>query len=299
MIKATFSTIQGHPITMSAKTIEDLKLSIEEGKISATSESMIRKTADINALQEIYDMYGGKTTLTANEFLNLRKDLDSMAKWEQGKTNASTSTAKKIRGSIDEYGKNQLTGLKELDAKYAPMIKELQAIKGNIYDSKGKIKQSAYNLASNLLNKGNKGKLMKLEELTPGITEELKAIKAAENILNPAKGLGKITSTGRLGAFGWAAYTQNWPLMAGIIATSPTLLIPILKTFGKAKGILSETKVSGLITKIQDGISLTAKEAEEIVSTLNKISAHELVLAGIITQEEADKLIPTSDQSSL
>jgi len=199
---------------------------------------------------------------------------------------------------VADFKINQ-TGLKELDAKYAPMIKELQAIKGNIYDSKGKIKQSAYNLASNLLNKGNKGKLMKLEELTPGITEELKAIKAAENILNPAKGLGKITSTGRLGAFGWAAYTQNWPLMAGIIATSPTLLIPILKTFGKAKGILSETKVSGLITKIQDGISLTAKEAEEIVSTLNKISAHELVLAGIITQEEADKLIPTSDQSSL
>lgn len=278
------------PETFWGDELNNLGLKLEEGEITANSASKLRAQADVNAFQNVYDMYGGKTSLTAEEFLNLRSDLSQMSKFETGKTNAATAAAKQIRKDVDTYGKEQLSGLKELDAEYAPKVKELQLIKKEIYDSKGNLKDNAISTVNNLLGKGKEMKLARLEEASPGLTAELKAIKAAQNILEPGGVFEKQTlAGGRIAGGTYAAATGNLPLLLGIVATSPSIIIPILKAFGKAKGILSESQVASFAKKITDGTKLSVSESKMLTNLFDKISGPELVAAGVLTQEQLDQ----------
>ena len=77
-----------------ARGINDIehwfKLEIDDvGRLSRTPASQPMKKADLNAIQEFYDLFGTKETFTVDEFLNARKQLDNIAKFEAGKTDAS------------------------------------------------------------------------------------------------------------------------------------------------------------------------------------------------------------------
>jgi hypothetical protein len=78
-------------------------LELKNGKISATTNSVTRNTADINALNKFYKDWGTKKTFTANEFLNMRSDLAELANYDKlTGTGKTSNTAKFIHNYIVE-----------------------------------------------------------------------------------------------------------------------------------------------------------------------------------------------------
>jgi len=83
MIKATFSTIQGHPITMSAKTIEDLNLRLvaatkKYGKIAATITDEDGKKSLITYTKKLSHNANGKSQGEAVKLFDRRNNKASI-----------------------------------------------------------------------------------------------------------------------------------------------------------------------------------------------------------------------------
>jgi hypothetical protein len=72
-----------------------------------------------------------------------------------------------MRSDVDNMAKGRISGLKELDTKYAPEVRLLKEIKSNIYDANGNIKNNALSTISNIVGKNKDLKLAKFEEIYP------------------------------------------------------------------------------------------------------------------------------------
>lgn len=250
-------------------------LTVEGGKITANANSTVRAPADLKGIQQVYDMYGWKTKLTPNEILNLRSDLSELSKYGEGKTTSSKAFARDMRAKVDEIAKNQIPELSKLDAEYAPQVKELNNIKKLIYNKGGMLKDNAMQTVNNLLGKGKESMLARMEEVTPGITQDLKIVKALQDI-ELAKGQ-KVGSYSHAMLSDGALLTQG-PVVGVLthILTSPSVVIPILETYGRiskksSKFIkdVTETVKAGEIPKgaqaefVKQAIKKTKPEAVE------------------------------------
>lgn len=252
----------------------------EDGKLVATSESNLRQPKDLSALQDIYDLYGKKTEYTANEYLNLRKDLDAMAKWAEGKTNASTAVAKEIRSKVDPKAKEQIPELAKADAEYAPEIEYLNSIKNLIYDKSGNVKDNAISTLANLTGKGKEFKLDRLEKLIPDIASDVKALKALQNV-ELAEG-SMVGQYGRNIAAGAALMQGNLPIAALLVLTNPKIVSRLLILYGEKVGASAKV-IDSITSKIEKGTEVSASEGALITKLINALSTEEasVVMADI------------------
>ena len=202
----------------------------DAGKIVTTAESRPLSPADRNGLQEFIDNYGKMRTLSQNAFMNTREALSNMSKFEQGKTGLSERISKAIRAEYDALGKNQIPGLKELDARYAPEIKVLKQLKKDIFDKDGQLKDSAISKIANLTNKGREKVLARLEQLVPDIAERARVIKAMEDIT--AAGGQKVGTYARAGLGIGGISIGNPMLIIGAILSQPEIAVPLLRSIG-------------------------------------------------------------------
>ena len=230
-----------------------------EGKLTTTLESIPMSKADLNSLQEFFDLIKGKTKLTGNEVLNARKRLDNLGIFAEGKTPQSKLLAKQLRVFVDKQAKGQIEGLADLDKKFSSEITFLNKVKKDLFDRQGNIKDNALSTVANLTGKGKEFKLERFEKLLPGVTKEIKALKALEDVeFVKGRSVGNYAQGG-LFALGFG--TGNIPALVTSIISQPTIAIPILKTFGKTlKG--SEDIIAKIIEKINAGLKLTSKESK-------------------------------------
>ena len=141
---------------------------LKDGKVRANSKSITRDANDLSAIQKIYDDWGTRGVLEADEFLNLRHDLSKLSKFgkEVGKSDELENFARAMRASLNE-SRDQFTGLKELDNKFAPEVSELSALKKEFLDEEGNLKDAAISRIANATNKGNDPRLERLKKLAP------------------------------------------------------------------------------------------------------------------------------------
>lgn len=272
-IREADSTVAVPPNWMKSK-LEQAGISVEKGKLVSTSGSKIRSKADLGKLQEVYDMYGKKTSMTNNEFLNLRSDLSGkkLANFGSGTTNDLTSFAKGLRKDLNSEIRPQIQGLTKLDAQASGQIKALKEIKGLIYDKNG-LKDNAIQTVNNLLNDAKQGKLNKVVENLKGFdlegfAQQVKVTKALSDI-ELAKGV-KVGTYGRDILRGGAVMTGNVPVIAGAVLSHPAVLVPLLKAYGKVLGM--GTEFAGKVgTKILQGIKPTDIEAAFVEHALKKV----------------------------
>jgi hypothetical protein len=226
------------------KVLDKFKLTFDKkGKLKITKESIPMKSGDISALEDFLNMFSEEKELSSNAFLNARKTLDDMAKWETGKSDASTALSKELRKAFDDLGKKQIPELAELDAKFAPEKQILNELKKDLM-SKGKIKDNFYSIIAGMTGKGKEIKLQRLKEIVPDIEENVKILNALEDI-EYAKGQ-KVGAYIRGGILGGGAVSGNIPLaIAGLLAY-PGSMKTILINYGiaaqKAEKIMSELK---------------------------------------------------------
>ncbi len=232
------------------------------GKIITTAESLPMTEPDIKALQNFLDTFHtGEPTMSANAILNARTNLSNMSAFERGKSNASTTMAKELRSAIDKAAKTQLPELASLDAKYAPERKLLDNVKRSIFDKTGEIKPNAISTITNLTGNGKEQLLAKIEKIVPGITKDVNILKSIQDIT--AAGEQKVGTYTRsaLGAGGGALAGGPVGAVIGMIVTSPSVGISILRNYGKLKNF-GGSVVDGMIKKMESGKKLVGNEVK-------------------------------------
>lgn len=214
-------------------------------KILTTTESRPLSIADKNSLQQFIDNFGNEQTLSNNGFLNARENLSQLSKYESGKTSVSSAIFKELRNAYDEIGKNQIKGLKEVDAQYAPEKQLLGQLKKDIFTPAGELKDGAISKIANITGKGKENLLNRVKEIVPDIEQRVNIIKAVEDI-ERASGL-KVGTYARGAAIGGQVLTGNIPgAVVTAILTHPKIATQILRGAGytgqKAAPILNAVK---------------------------------------------------------
>ncbi len=212
-------------------------IELVDGKVKVGTESIPLSTADVSALQHFVDTYGTETSLSNNAFLNTRKALSNMAKYDVGKTTEIKTVARSLRSAYDSLGKDQIPGLKELDALYAPETQFLKQVKRDYINPDGTFKDGAVNKIANATGVGKDNLLGRLEKVSPGISKRIKILKAVEDI-EKARGI-KVGTYGKIavGAAGYALHGLPGLIVAEIIA-NPSIAVPLLRGLGYSKAKL-------------------------------------------------------------
>lgn len=207
-----------------------------ENNVVATADSITRTPADINAIQNFVDNWGDKTELTPNQFLNMRSDIGKIAGFGEGKSSGATIFAKGYDGQgglyadINDQLRPEITGLAEKDAEMAPQIKMIDQAKRDFLNPDGTFKDGAINKIANAGGVGKDNLLGRMEQISPGITDGIKVLKAAEGI-ERANGI-KVGTYTRGILEGSAAITGNIPLLVGAIISSPESAVQIVRAAG-------------------------------------------------------------------
>jgi hypothetical protein len=265
----------GETVVIDPKNIQSIfnKYNIkfdDNGKIIRTLDTVPLKEGDVRALEDFFNIYGKDVYYNANSFLNARTALSNLAEYDASKSDISNRIARELRQVYDLEGKKQITGLKELDAKYAPLRAEFSQLKKDylkkdLQTGEWGLKDGAFNKIANLTGKGKQQTLDRLEQIRPGITEEINILKAVENIKD-IKGIKPGTYV-RGGAIIGGVSTGNIPLVLTAIASQPEIALQIIRTYGYAKKG-QRLFTDNIINKIKKGLELNEQQKEFIREAL-------------------------------
>lgn len=212
-----------------------------KSKIKTVIDTETRRRLDpteLRTLDRFVNDWFGKDTLTANEFLNMRRDLSKLSRFDRqiGKSAELETVAKKIRGALDKDKiKDQLPGLRELDEKFAPELEQLSQIKRDVYNVDGTLKDGAANKIANAVGKGKGSLMSRLEEIDPGIGKQLEILRAVESI---EKASGLQTGTyikGAIGAGIIGAGGLSPATLVGMFLAFPDTAVPMMRGLGYSK----------------------------------------------------------------
>ncbi len=237
------------PVAIDSKKIStilgDHGISLDgDGKLVTSAESVPLSPGDKTAIEGFLSQYGPSQVTNSNSFLNARKALDNLSSWDATKTDASDRISRALRTAYDEAGKQQIGGLKELDTKYAPEVKSLNQLKKDFLNPDGTLKDVAINKIANATGKGKDQLLGRLEQLSPGISEKIKHLKAVEDIQNTMEH-HKVGAYAKGAGLGYMASGGNpIGIIAGIMLSDPSNAVAILRSLGVAKEkIMALTKM--------------------------------------------------------
>lgn len=230
--------------------------------------------ADLKAVDEAISYIDGyKWDLTDIDVLSLRKQIDSILydpntgmkrklspQWER--------SVSEIRRNIDDLAKDKIKGLRELDKKFSPEIKEVNKIKSLIFDKKWELKDRYIADISNLQWKGKEIIIERVKQIDPDIESKLSMYRALKDLDNVTQGFKVWTYQSPIwtGVSAWIWAILGWPSWAIIwafiyqIITNPKVGIEIVKKLS----IANEVKKS-IIKKMKDGVKLKAEEAKALI----------------------------------
>lgn len=241
---------------------------VKDGKVRANTKSPTRDVGDVRALQNLYDNWAGKDVLEADEFLNLRADLRDLSRFgkEIGSSDTVESLTRSYRASLNEF-RDQIDGLADIDAQYAPEVKELNALKKDLFDKEGNLKDSAINKIANATGKGKDPLLDRLRQLDPNIETKIKTLKAIEDVeYASGRAVGAYTR-GAIGA--GLAVTGNIPAgLALFVAGNPQISTRFISWYARNVDPSVAKYVGSITTKIQNGTKLAKDEIEAMAKII-------------------------------
>ena len=272
-------------------------LSVKERKIITTAESRPLSPGDITNIEHFINQFGEGNIKTPNALLNARKALDNLSSWDASKTEMSDIVARDLRKAYDTQGKKQISGLTELDTKYAPEAQLLKQIKKDYIKPDGTLKDGAISKIANLIGKGKEKVLDRLERIEPGITKDIKIVKALEDVeVTKGQKVGTYVRALTPGAvaFGLGGVPGAILGVVSAILASPTIAVALLKTYGRLVGA-SSGLIARIVSKLEHGIPLKGEEKIIMRKVIEK-KALELPRGPMITPPPADRsgLLPSN-----
>ena len=229
---------------------------------------------DISALEDFIKLYGDANELSANAFLNARKALSNLASFETGKSDVASTIAKELRSQLDTLGKNQIVGLSDLDAKFAPEIKLLNKIKRDYLNPDGTFKDNALTKIANLNKEGRQEVLGRLKKIVPDIEEQINILTAVEDIRGSmGQKVGTYTRSVMGSLTGFSVGSVPGAIV-GMILTNPYMAVAVLRQYQTVKNTLKSV-IDLMISKMRKGVKLDEKELkilkDAIENTADKV----------------------------
>lgn len=254
--------------------IDKYKLSVKNGKLVQTADTLPMSDTDLNQINKFFQTYSGD--LDANKFLNARQFLAEEAKYDKllamtGKSKTGSQLAADLRSSLNKQADNFTVGNKTLgkiDAEYAPMKRDLDDVYKKIIDKDGELKDSAYSVVANLTGDAKTSVLASLKKYIPDIDEQVRVLKAVEDIsrtMNTKTGT-YIASILQGGGVLSSVATGNPAFLLTLLA-NPKFIIPMLRWYGSVVG-KSNAFVQAVMKKILGGEALDQAETKFVQETL-------------------------------
>lgn len=264
-------------------------LKVAEGKLTPTGASTVRLPADVNALQsKLFDLWEpefAKGYLTAEEFLNFRADLARMAYNDSGiKSGALANLAEIMRGRANSEIRPNIAGLEALDKEYAPQIAEIKALGKGLVDKEGNLTDTSINKIASATGRGKDNQLARLEELSPGITERIKMLKAVEDLTFSSRET-KVGTYARAGALVAGAVTFNPYLIVAALASIPEIAVPLLRGLGYSNATIANLmQTLGISGALKTVNNLPDNATPLMTKDINAIMRENDVQAGLSTK---------------
>lgn len=254
--------------------LDKYKLSVKNGKIVQTADTLPMSDHDIDQINKFFQTYSGD--LDANRFLNARQFLAEEAQYDKllamtGKSRTGSQLAADLRSSLNKQADNFTSGNKTLgkvDAEYAPMKRDLDDVYNKIIDKDGELKDSAYSVVANLTSDAKTSVLASLKKYIPDIDEQVRVLKAVEDIartMNTKTGT-YIASILQGGGVLSSVATGNPAFLLTLLA-NPKFIIPMLRWYGAVVG-KSNAFVQAVMKKILGGEALDQAETKFVQETL-------------------------------
>lgn len=257
--------------------LEDMGIGLDDsGRIIVSAESIPMKPGDVSALQDFVQKFAAKDELSKNGFLNARQTLSQMADYASDKSGSSKVVAKALRSHYDTVGSPQISGLKELDHRFAPLKDEAGKLRKEYLeytmDEAGNrvpvLKPNATSKIANMTKKGREAELARLEKMVPGITEEINALRAIEDVTIAGQHKVGTYMRGGIGGFVLSGGNPVAAVAASIMA-SPSVAVPIITWYGRLKK-LPQTVTKGILQKLRTGEKLTDEQAVIMANALDE-----------------------------
>lgn len=235
------------------KTPEDIiKGTPEKTNVVSDTSSQVSDPKAINAIQNFVDRWGSKTTMTPNEFLNMRKEAARMGRFgtDIGINHEGALVGRAIRADANKVMRSQIKDLNKADTEAAPLIQKFNQAKKDFLvkgvDGEYGFKAGAVNKIANAVGKGKDDLLARMESISPGITRKIQILKNVEAIESAFKIKAGTYVRGIME--GGAFLSGNVPLIIGTILTHPAAAVPILRGMGyTAKTVAPITNILRLI----------------------------------------------------
>ena len=237
-----------------------------DGTLDFSKSAIKNDASDMRSVQQAYKDITDQQVFTVDEYLNRRQAIDSLRDYKSEVSSKWDAIVRDIRRAMDAEG-HKIEWLKALDAKYAPIIEDVNRILKDFYNKDGTLKDNAISKVNNLLSQTNQARLERVKQFVPDIEENLRVVKAAQDL--------QAARQNKVGTYmnAWAALALGttawlWPagLVAAMIITNPTVITNALKTYGRGKQF-----VKSLSKKIDNNEVLTDAEIDRVVKELPEV----------------------------
>lgn len=264
-----------HSVIADALKKFGLKVS-KDGEILAPTSKTKFRPEDIAVLQKFIDQYGRGRTLSTSEFLNIRQALDVLAKYDTAKAGNVQNFARVLRQGYDVIGKERINGLRALDEKFAPEVSLMNEVRSRLYDKNGNLKDSIPGYLMSLGSPSNFKKLQRLEKIVPGIGDDIRILRAINDIENAGgQKVGTYLRSIILGGGGVASFMHgNFPLAillgsASAVAAAPENIVNMIVKYGEVTNA-GRAFAEKIVGKMKAGKTLTTLEKQFVRSALTR-----------------------------
>ena len=242
------------PVSVAKNWLEDtfrktMGVNVEDGELTPSTASRLT-SSDLSRFQEVLDTYKPSFqtgAITPSEFWNLRGRLQDLSYTEAGLKNTKmASYADDIRSALNTDYRDQIPNLAEHDANVSSEIKSVQILRKGFFDKEGNLTQGGVTRIANALNKGKitsleNSDISRLEQIVPGITRRIQAMKFLEDWNASGTKVGSYTRSlsqaARIGSIIYGGLSGDIRYLAGGMfmdyVSNPDRAMKIMQTVAK------------------------------------------------------------------
>lgn len=256
---------------------------------SLTFGNMILPT-DMNPIQTAWNliMNAHWWNMTARQYLNLRKQLSDLARYDSGTTSRGVKVIRELRNQVNQVARKEIPGLAKADDLYHRQTEELKKLRQWLVyqqgERKGQIRDNYYSILKNLGTQNRRQMAQRLENIYPDLSARVEAVnmlpklaKAYQNSPQMMKNLFK--TAGILGWLqGWGVIRATMSWLLGLVADE-LLAKPLGEKRRKVAidELLNETspeaqqKLAEIKSKYDAGIELTEQDRQTLALAIQEI----------------------------
>lgn len=258
------SALEGKGLTVTENVGKDGVTSYRIGK--SINSRVPLTSVEMAKLEDVLNLTVGRKIINTDQFFNIRGELTELSRFDRTgtATNNLNDLARELRKEWNKTGRPQIKGLDALDTRFSGVAGELEDLAtgfAKMEDGRMVLTETGYKKLLNLTNRGNEKALAQVKKYIPDIEEQVKALRAVEDVIKAGEQKVGTYSRAIIGAGGGAMVGGPLGAIAGLLLSSPTVTIPIIKAYGRLMAI-PKNIINAILSKLKSGEKLSVSEGK-------------------------------------